>query len=89
MASLKDRERFERWTLSPRAQVTAERRRTMREQKAIRRALSRAANDADRQRKLQEREARFEAYRQQRHDARARGIAERQSTVIQANERAR
>jgi len=75
--------------LSPREQVTAERRRTMREQKAIRRALSRAANDADRQRKLQERAARFEAYRQQRHDARARAVAERQSAVIQANERAR
>jgi hypothetical protein len=89
VASLKDRERFERWTLSPREQVTAERRRTMREQKAIRRALSRAANDADRQRKLQERAARFEAYRQQRHDARARAVAERQSAVIQANERAR
>jgi hypothetical protein len=71
-AALKDNERFERWTLSPREQVTAERRRTMREQKAIRRALSRAANDANRQRKLQEREARFEAYRQQRQDARAR-----------------
>jgi len=71
-AALKDNERFERWTLSPREQVTAERRRTMREQKAIRRALSRAANDANRQRKLQEREARFEAYRQERQDARAR-----------------
>jgi hypothetical protein len=75
--------------LSPREQVTAERRRAMREQKAIRRALSRAANDADRQRKLQEREARFEAYRQHRHDARARAAAERKPTVIQANERAR
>jgi hypothetical protein len=72
LAALKDTERFERWTLSPREQVTAERRRTMREQKAIRRALSRAANDAHRQRKLQEREARFEAYRQQRQEARAR-----------------
>jgi hypothetical protein len=71
-AALKDNERFQRWTLSPREQVTAERRRTMREQKAIRRALSRSANDAHRQRKLQEREARFEAYRQQRQDARAR-----------------
>ena len=70
-AALKDNERFERWTLSPREQVTAERRRTMREQKAIRRALSRAASDASRQRKLQEREARFEAYRQQRQKARA------------------
>jgi len=89
VASLRDRERFERWTLSPREQVTAERRRAMREQKAIRRALSRAANDADRQRKLQEREARFEAYRQQRHDARARAAAERKPTVIQVNERAR
>ena len=69
---LKDNQRFERWTLSPREQVTAERRRTMREQKAIRRALGRAANDAHRQRKLQEREARFEAYRDQRHAARAR-----------------
>jgi hypothetical protein len=69
---LKDHERFERWTLSPREQATAERRRTMREQKAIRRALSRAANDAHRQRKLQEREARFEAYREARHDERAR-----------------
>jgi hypothetical protein len=44
----------------------------MREQKAIRRALGRAANDANRQRKLQEREARFEAYRQERQKTRAR-----------------
>jgi hypothetical protein len=75
--------------LSPREQVTAERRRSMREQKAIRRALSRAANDADRQRKLLEREARFETYRQQRQDARTRASAERKAETIQANERAR
>jgi hypothetical protein len=86
---LKDNERFERWTLSPREQVTAERRRSMREQKAIRRALSRAANDADRQRKLQEREARFEAYRHQRQEARSRASAERKAAAIQANEQAR
>lgn len=89
IAALKDQERFERWTLSPREQVTAERRRTMREQKAIRRALSRAANDAERQRKLQEREARFEAYRRQRQDLRARAAAERQTSPLHANERAR
>jgi hypothetical protein len=89
VAALKDNERFERWTLSPREQVTAERRRTMREQKAIRRALSRAANDANRQRKLQEREARFAAYRQQGVDARARANAERKPTAIQANEQVR
>jgi hypothetical protein len=71
-AALRDNERFERWTLSPREQETAEHRRTMREQKAIRRALSRAANDANRQRKLQEREARLETYRQQRQEARGR-----------------
>jgi hypothetical protein len=86
IAALKDDERFERWTLSPREQVTAERRRTMRAQKAIRRALGRAANDAKRQRKLQEREARFEVYRQQRQEARA---VERKTAAIQSNERAR
>src|SRR5262249_29155052 len=89
VASLKDREPFERWTLSPREQVTAERRRTMREQKAIRRALSRAGNDADRQRKLQEREARFEAYRHERQEARARASAERKAAAIGASEQAR
>lgn len=89
VAGLRDNERFLRWTLSPREQVTAERRRTMREQKAIRRALSRAANDADRQRKLQEREARFETYRQHRHEARTRASAERKAAAIQASERAR
>ena len=72
IAALKDKERFERWTLSPREQLTAERRRTMREQKAIRRALGRATKDASRQRKLLEREARLEAYRHQRQEARAR-----------------
>jgi len=72
IAALKDNERFERWTLSPREQVTAERRRTTREQKAIRRALGRAEKDANRQRKLLEREARLEGYRQQRQEARAR-----------------
>jgi len=72
IARLKDNERFERWTLSPREQVTAERRRTMREQKAIRRALGRAAKDTNRQRKLLEREERLETYRQQRQESRAR-----------------
>jgi len=72
IAALKDNERFERWTLSPREQVTAERRRTMREQKAIRRALGRVEKDANRRRKLLEREARLEVYRQQRQEARAR-----------------
>src|SRR5262249_55853012 len=89
VAALKDNERFERWTLSPREQVTAERRRVMREQKAIRRALSRTANDADRQRKLQEREARFEAYRHERQEARARASAERKAAAIGASEQAR
>jgi hypothetical protein len=89
IAALKENERFERWTLSPREQLTAGRRRTMREQKAIRRALSRATNDADRQRKLRDREARFEASRQQRHEARARPAVERQTAAIQSNERAR
>ena len=87
--ALRDNERFLRWTLSPREQVTAERRRSMREQKAIRRALSRAANDADRQRKLLEREARFEAYRQQRQEARTRASDEPKAAAIQASERAR
>jgi hypothetical protein len=36
----------------------------LRQRKAIRRAMSRAANDATRRRKLQEREAQLEAYRQ-------------------------
>jgi hypothetical protein len=89
IAAMKDNDRFQRWTLSPREQATAERRRTMREQKAIRRALSRAANDADRHRKLQEREARFEAYRQRRQEARAQAAAERKAAAIQANEQAR
>jgi hypothetical protein len=89
LAALKDNQRFERWTLSPREQVTAERRREMREQKAIRRALGRAANDADRQRKLQEREVRFAASKQQRVDARARAAAERNAAAIQTNEQAR
>jgi hypothetical protein len=86
IAALKDNERFERWTLSPREQVTAERRRTLREQKAIRRAMSRAANDANRQRKLQEREARFEVYRQQRQKARLRAAAERNASAVKASD---
>jgi hypothetical protein len=45
--------------------------RSLREQKAIRRALSRAANDEERLHKLREREARFEAYHRQRDEARA------------------
>ncbi len=57
VAGLRDRASFERWTLSPREQASAERLRTLREQKAIRRAMGRAAKDATRQRKLQEREA--------------------------------
>jgi hypothetical protein len=89
VAALKDNERFERWTLSPREQVTAERRREMREQKAIRRALSRAANDANRQRKLQDREARFAAYQQQRVEARTRATAERNAAAVQTNGRTR
>jgi hypothetical protein len=88
-ATLKDNERFERWTLSPREQVTAERRRVMREQKAIRRALSRAANDANRQRKLQEREARLAAGKQQRLEARRRAAAERKAAAVQPSEQVR
>jgi hypothetical protein len=85
--ALRDRERFERWTLSPREQASAERLRLLREQKAIRRAMSRAQNDVERQHKLQEREARFEAYRQQRQQARARTAAERKTAAMQASER--
>jgi hypothetical protein len=64
VAALRDKPRFERWTLSAREQASAERLRLMRQQKAIRRAMRRAGNDATRQRQLQEREARLEAYRQ-------------------------
>jgi hypothetical protein len=85
--TLRDRERFERWTLSPREQASAERLRLLREQKAIRRAMSRAQNDAERQRKLQEREARFETYRQERQQARTRSAAERNAAAMQASER--
>jgi hypothetical protein len=89
IAALKGKERFERWTLSPREQVTAERRRTLREQKAIRRAMSRAAKDANRQRKLQEREARLEAYRRQRQEARVSAVAERNAAAIKTSEQLR
>jgi hypothetical protein len=89
IAALKDKERFERWTLSPREQVTAERRRTLRAQKAIRRAMSRAANDADRQRKLREREARFEAYRRQRQEVRSRTAAPRKASTVKTSEQVR
>jgi len=71
VAAMRDREAFEQWTLSPREQASAERMRSLREQKAIRRALSRAANDEERLHKLREREARFEAYHRQRDEARA------------------
>ena len=89
VAALKDNERFERWTLSPREQMTAERRRAMREQKAIKRALSRAANDVERQQKLHEREAQFEASRRERQDLHARAAAERKASALHASERAR
>jgi hypothetical protein len=89
IAALRDRPRFERWTLSPREQASAERLRLLREQKAIRRAVGRAEHDATRQRKLQEREARFEAYRQERQQARAQGVAERKTAAMQASERLR
>ena len=42
IAALRDRPRFERWTLSPREHASAERLRLLRHQKAIRRAMSRA-----------------------------------------------
>ena len=86
IAALRDRQRFERWTLSPREQASAERLRLVRERKAIRRAMSRAEHDADRQRKLQERDARFEAYRQQRQQARARAATDRKTAAMHANE---
>jgi hypothetical protein len=56
IAALRDRPRFERWTLSPRELASAERLRLLRHQKAIRRAMSRAEHDAARQQRLQERE---------------------------------
>jgi len=89
IAALRDRPRFERWTLSPREQASAERRRLRRKQKAIRRAMSRAENDAERQWNLREREARFDAYRQERQQARARAAADRKTAAVQASERVR
>jgi hypothetical protein len=89
IAALRDRPAFERWTLSPREQASAERLRLLREQKAIRRAMSRAEHDATRQRKLQDREARVEAYRQQQQQARARAAAERKPAAMQPSERLR
>lgn len=89
IAALRDRPRFERWTLSPREQASAERLRLLRQQKAIRRAMTRAENDATRQRKLQEREARFEAYRQERTQARTQAAAERKTAAMHASERLR
>jgi hypothetical protein len=89
IAALRDRPRFERWTLSPREQASAERLRLLREQKAIRRAMGRAEHDAARKRKLQEREARFEVYRQERQQARAQTAAERKTATMQASERLR
>lgn len=89
ISALRDRPRFERWTLSPREQASAERLRLLREQKAIRRAMSRAEHDATRIRKLQEREARFEAYRHERQQARAENAAERKTAAMQASERLR
>ena len=67
---MKDQERFERWTLSPREQASAERLRGLRAEKAIRRAMSRAVNDEQRQRKLQERAVRAEEARRRRVEAR-------------------
>ena len=64
VTALKDKPRFERWTLSAREQASAERLRLLRQRKAIRRAMSRAADDATRRRTLEEREAQLEAYRQ-------------------------
>ncbi len=89
IAALRDRPRFERWTLSPREQASAERLRLLREQKAIRRAMSRAGHDATRQQRLQEREARFETYRQERQQARTQAPAERKTAAMQASERLR
>ena len=89
IAALRDRPAFERWTLSPREQASAERLRLLREQKAIRRAMGRAEHDATRQRKLHDREARVEAYRQQQQQARARAAAERKPAAMQPSERLR
>jgi len=89
LAALRDRPRFERWTLSPREHASAERLRLLRHQKAIRRAMSRAEHDAARQQRLQEREARFETYRQERQQARTQAPAERKTAAMQASERLR
>lgn len=89
IAALRDQPKWERWTLSPREQASAERLRLLREQKAIRRAMGRAEKDATRQQKLREREARHEAYRQERQEARRRAAAERKAAVVQASERVR
>ena len=59
VAGMRDDDAYETWTLSPREQASAERRRKTREQKAIRRAMGRAAKDAKRLRKLKERAERF------------------------------
>jgi hypothetical protein len=59
VSQLRDREGYERWILSPREQQSAARLRTMREQKAIRRAIGRAEKDAKRVRKLKERAEKF------------------------------
>ena len=89
IAALRDRPRFERWTLSPREHASAERLRLLRHQKAIRRAMSRAEHDAARQQRLQEREARLETYRQERQQARTQAPAERKTAAMQASERLR
>ena len=59
VAGMRDNDAYDAWTLSPREQASAERLRKTREQKAIRRAIGRAAKDAKRLRKLKERAERF------------------------------
>ena len=59
VAGMRDNDAYDTWTLSPREHASAEHARRMREQKAIRRAMGRAAKDAERLRKLKERAERF------------------------------
>jgi hypothetical protein len=89
IAQLKDREYFERWTLSPRELASAGRLRELRTQKAIRRAMSRAANDEHRLRKLQARAVRVEESQRRRVAARAAKPALPSSRVAGAATRGR
>ncbi len=84
LARTRDRERLEKWTLSPRELESAERLRALREQKAIRRAISRAAEDEDRQKKLHARAVRSEEVRQRNRQARAVKAEERRDARIRS-----